>query len=211
VKRERPETIQTAVRLPRAMYKRLKEGRLGVSGEIRERLAQSLDADSYDFPTNTLAEAVKWMAKRIGKDTGITWYTNPKACEALTVAVQTYLAAILQMPSAEEPAAVNEFVDDPPTLGRAIVRDYMRTWGELDEGLTADRDRDRRLPHEATATGYNANDLLRLPTPMPTPLPTNPPYPPPVGSPAWALCGPSRAPPASPKSGFPHSEMRSSS
>jgi hypothetical protein len=121
MKRQRPETIQTAVRLPREMYNRLKQGRLGVSGEIRERLTHSFDAQSYDFPTRSLAEALKWMANRIQQDTGIAWHADSRACEALIVAVQTYLASI--PPSASS----KEFVDDPPTLGRAIARDYYRT------------------------------------------------------------------------------------
>jgi hypothetical protein len=135
VKRQRSETIQTAVRLPRAMYRQLKEGRLGVSGEIRERLAQSFDADLFDFHTATLGNAVKWMATRIQQDTGIAWHADPKACEAISVAVQTYLAAILQSPPAEKSAAGKEFLEDPPTLGRAIARDYIRAFGTMDAGI----------------------------------------------------------------------------
>jgi hypothetical protein len=134
-KHPRLETVQTAVRLPREMYDRLKQGQLGVSGEIRERLALSFDAQSYDFPTGTLAEAVKWMAKRVEEHTGFAWHANPKACEALNVAVHTYLAAIVERPSAEEPNLVNEFVDDPPTLGRVIARDYIRTNPDDDKTL----------------------------------------------------------------------------
>jgi hypothetical protein len=47
----------------------------------------------------------------------------------------TYLATMIQTPSGEGSVPGKEFVDDPPTLGRAIARDYFRAFGELDEGV----------------------------------------------------------------------------
>jgi hypothetical protein len=134
VKRERTETVQTAVRLPREMHERLKQSPDGVSEEIRRRLERSFELDAFDPRTRDLVEAVAWMADQIERDTMSSWHQRPKAHETLVEALQTYLAKLKPAPSGGTPGVSDmwdSFIDDPPTLGRAIARHYVRFKEEL--------------------------------------------------------------------------------
>jgi hypothetical protein len=131
VKFKRPETIQTALRLPVEMHEKLKQSELGVSEEIRGRLDYSFFLDGHDSDTRSLANAVLWMARQIQHDTGIAWHENAKASEALSVAFQTYLALTAQPPFKGPSIPDEKFVDDPATLGRAVARHCIANGKEL--------------------------------------------------------------------------------
>ena len=93
-----PETVQTAVRLPREMHERLKGSALGVSEEIRQRVARSFfEEDATDAPTRELAEDIVRMAADV-RANGIEWHRHPKAHEAFTAAIVTWLEIIKPPP-----------------------------------------------------------------------------------------------------------------
>src|SRR5262245_26698976 len=80
--------IQTAVRLPKALYDRLKESPLGVSGEIRRRLELS----DYDAETFRLLEAVSDAAVWTKIQTGHQWHAHPAAHRVLRQILLSHLA-----------------------------------------------------------------------------------------------------------------------
>ena len=106
------------------MHERLSKSEVGVSEEIRQRVERTFHEDNFDLQTRELAGAVMWMADQVQRDTNVPWHDNPRAHEALSEAIVTWLGMI-------RPAwrgAVSDLFgpDDPQTLGRAIARHYGR-------------------------------------------------------------------------------------
>jgi hypothetical protein len=146
VKRRSPASVQTALRLPAEMYEKLKQSKLGVSEAIRWRLFLSFELDRYDDSSRHLAGAVLWMARQVKLDSGTAWHQNAKARETLIAAFQAYLSMTETPPNIPD----DQFVDDPPTLGRAIARQYIST-GRLRERVEAVAEGNRAAMDEIKA------------------------------------------------------------
>ena len=132
---QKPDLVQTAVRLPREMLDRLRRSELGASEEIRCRLACSLEADRIDPTTRELATDIIALAELVRLDVVADWKSDPGAHAAFRSAV---LALIDEYKPKGAPvfssAAVRDLLgagiakgDDPDTLGRALARHYLRS------------------------------------------------------------------------------------
>ena len=141
MKRERTETVQTAVRLPRDMLERLKQSPDGVSQEIRRRLEQSFAQDAAkearDPKTTELADDVAWLADAITHQVKPAagplgaWHSNEATHAALAEALRTWMDIIKHPPigllgRVDPPNPGLLGPDDPPTLGRATARHLQR-------------------------------------------------------------------------------------
>jgi hypothetical protein len=93
--------------------------------EIRRRLALTFAADAIDPVTRELAADIMHIADDVTRLSEVPWHSNPKAQQALAVAIQTWLED--HPPPDHGPAAASLFgPDDPPTLGRSIAKLYER-------------------------------------------------------------------------------------
>ena len=144
MKRERTETVQTAVRLPRDMLERLKQSPDGVSEEIRRRLEQSFAQDAakeaQDPKTRALADDVTWLADAITYqvkpegDPLWAWHSNLATHAALAEAMRTWMDIIKPIPGllSPDPSALGLLgPGDPATLGRATAWHLQRTKAAL--------------------------------------------------------------------------------
>jgi hypothetical protein len=140
-KRGRPSSgIKTELvhlRLPVAILKRMRGSPLGLTGEIKNRLAQSVEEAERNADTRAFVAAVAWIADEIRRDigVGVSWRNNSKAREALIAAVQAWLEANANKRAG--PAVASDLFgpDDPATLGRTIARHYIRWTTEAEKGL----------------------------------------------------------------------------
>jgi hypothetical protein len=91
---ERPETVQTAVRLPVEMHEQLRQssGSGGVSEEIRRRLQRSFDDDAVDPVTREVATAIVHLAADVQRDYGASWYGYEETHNIFVAAVAVHLA-----------------------------------------------------------------------------------------------------------------------
>jgi hypothetical protein len=138
--------VHTAVVLPREMLDLLREsGRsrgMGVSEEIRERLAGSLFDDACDPITRTFAGEVYELARRVRRQFGAEWYAFVNAHEAMVHALADQLASY--KPTATSADAPGTTPDDPPAVvGRVIAREYRHQKQEIEANRAAYRNRPR--------------------------------------------------------------------
>jgi hypothetical protein len=139
VKRERTETVQTAVRLPRDMHERLKQSPDGVSDEIRRRLEQSFAHDAakeaQDPKTRELADDVTWLADAITRqvrpegDPRWVWHSTEATHAALAEALRTWMDIIKPLSGllSPDPSTLGLLgPGDPATLGRATAWHLQR-------------------------------------------------------------------------------------
>jgi hypothetical protein len=87
------ETVQTAVRIPRAMLDRLRESELGVSEEIRQRIERTLQEDTVDPITRELLIGIGNLAAAVQADLGTAWHSYQEVQEVFAAAVVQRLAA----------------------------------------------------------------------------------------------------------------------
>jgi hypothetical protein len=88
---------------------------------IRAELVYSLNLrDQFDWQTQRLGQEIMSLADRVKQQgsKGLAWHEHPKALEALTEAILTWLEG--RAPSEADPDLFGR--DDPKTLGRAIAR-----------------------------------------------------------------------------------------
>lgn len=130
---QKPDLVQTALRLPTEMLNRLRQSEHGVSEEIRGRLARSLAEDRIDPTTRELANDLIQLAELVRLDVGANWNSDAGAHAAFRSAV---IALIDEHKPEGAPVfgAVRDLFgagisksDDPDTLGRALVRHYRRS------------------------------------------------------------------------------------
>jgi hypothetical protein len=107
-----------------------KNGR-SLGDEVRARLWRTLQQDALGPMTRELMDDVGQLARGVGQASGVQWHKHPKAHEALTEAVVTWLAG-LKPPAIE--GADTWGTDDPKTVGRVVVRSHRRgrTLEEMD-------------------------------------------------------------------------------
>jgi hypothetical protein len=85
-------THQTAVRLPKALFERLKESELGVSGELRRRVEWTFDLEPMDNPTRELLMRIACMAHEVELETGTPWHKHAGSFAAFRQAILATLA-----------------------------------------------------------------------------------------------------------------------
>ena len=131
---QKPDLVQTAVRLPTEMLDRLRQSEQGASEEIRGRLLRSFAEDLIDPTTRELANDIIQLAELVRSDVGFNWNSDPGAHATFRSAV----IALIDVHKPEGPpvfsAAVRDLFgagiakgDDPDTLGRALARHYLRS------------------------------------------------------------------------------------
>jgi hypothetical protein len=113
-----------------------------IAEEIRLRLERTFQVDTYDAATRELAADVLWIADEINRQS-VSWHLYPKAREALTEAIRTWIEITapkrkIKMPQPGRmvpvPGVSDLFgPDDPATLGRSIARLYERVKPELEK------------------------------------------------------------------------------
>src|SRR5262249_7313032 len=129
--RKPSDTVQTAVRLPRAMHERLKSSSLGVSEEIRSRLERTV-AEDADPATGELVAGILSLAELIRADLGAHWHESTNAHQAFTAAVAQRLAGYspVEPPSSAggKPTGASALLFDPPEIvGRTHERHDQRS------------------------------------------------------------------------------------
>jgi hypothetical protein len=130
---------QLAVALPEEFRSRLEASAAGsgvsLAEEIRRRVRLSFEQDAVDRPTRDLLAAVRWIAEELDRQAApVSWQNHPKANEALTEALRTWLE-IIKPRRAPGGVAASDLMapDDPPTLGRSIARHYQRFKSEMEK------------------------------------------------------------------------------
>jgi hypothetical protein len=124
VKKPRSDTVQTAVRLPRDMLERLRQSERGVSEEIRERLARSLDEDGIDVETRKLMAAIETLSVLVRLQTKHDWHRHPAANRVFRHAITARLARL--KPEGE---AVFGPDDLPAPTARLVATDDVEAMG----------------------------------------------------------------------------------
>jgi hypothetical protein len=158
VEEKQPETVQTAIRLPREMHERLKKGDAGVSEEIRRRLARTFAEDQIDPRTRLLMLLIGRLAELLKLDTNCDWFDHAAANRAFRQAVMSLLASFGR-PSGEALFAPGELParrlvesDDPTTIGVALAAMVFH-----DRPLTDD---ERRKVREEDAEARRAREAI---------------------------------------------------
>jgi hypothetical protein len=141
--------VHTAVVLPREMLELLREsGRargMGVSEEIRDRLAKSLFDDALDQTTRYFTGEIFELAKKVRRYFGGEWYADANAHAALVAAVEDQLASHkpAATSAAATPGTTTPLADPPAVVGRVIAREYRHEKQEIEASRTAYRNRPR--------------------------------------------------------------------
>jgi hypothetical protein len=121
------DSVQTALRLPRIVFEKLKNNPwgFGVSSAIRDRLDRTFDEETFDQQSRQLADSVLWISDELSRQIGAPWHATRKGHQALAAAIEQLLA---EPPPVETGVAAEDVFgsDDPPTLGRAIARQFLR-------------------------------------------------------------------------------------
>jgi hypothetical protein len=120
---QKPDTVQTAVRLPREMLEKLRQSSDGVSEEIRTRLARTLEEDA-DPPTRALVVAIDKLAVLVRLQTGHDWYSHPAAHRVFKQMIVSRLVHL--KPSGEAVFGSDEL---PPMASRLVASDDPETMG----------------------------------------------------------------------------------
>jgi hypothetical protein len=157
MKQERVETIQTAVRIPRAMLGRLQQSDLGVSEEIRRRLARTFAEDAIDPITRELLTGIVNLAAGVQADLGTPWHSYRGVQEVFAAAVALRLAAYKPVHKSPMDAfmqlarnmglsdqAASQIQQAPDAVGAVIERSDRRanTYEHLQHFQTERTDRD---------------------------------------------------------------------
>ena len=87
-RKNRKRGIHTAVVLEPEVLERLRMSKEGVSFEIRERIRRTLEQDTFDGRTLSLANLMMRMAEDIRRHTGTPWHATKKGRQAIVAAFQ---------------------------------------------------------------------------------------------------------------------------
>jgi hypothetical protein len=128
-KRGRPkaliETQQVAVRLPKAMVKRLQPH---VSKEIRNRLANSFCDEARDPRMLKIAGQIEELAKDVRKSLGAEWHADQYAHQVFIETLRLLFAG-LPVPKGKQAKLKAE----PADAAKMIYNRYMITMRELEK------------------------------------------------------------------------------
>src|SRR5262245_38996635 len=116
------------------MHERLARSELGVSEELRRRLAQSFaEEDQNDVQTRQLAADIVALVREVQALARSTWHEHPDVHRALKEAVQVLLEARAPEKSpAVQSMAVRDlfgFSGDAATIGRTVAHLYLQRKG----------------------------------------------------------------------------------
>jgi hypothetical protein len=92
--KKRTRGIHTAVVLPPDVLDQLRRSELGVSEEIRRRVALTLEDDAYDAPTRELVRGIMRLAAEVERETGCAWHDHSGAHLAFRQAILSRLARL---------------------------------------------------------------------------------------------------------------------
>jgi hypothetical protein len=120
------KTVQTAVRLPAEMYERLKQADVGISEEIRNRVARTFAED--DAGACELAADLVAMIADIHALAGSRWHQHSDVHAAVVAAINAWFDGTpASVPPDPRSAAVQRDLlgfapgFDAPTIGRMIA------------------------------------------------------------------------------------------
>jgi hypothetical protein len=118
-------TVQTAVRLPKAAFERLKESELGISGDLRRRLDWTFDLEPVGKQTLALLTQIARMAYEVRLETGAPWWGHPGAHAAFSQAILSNLARLKPEGSTEFGERQYQSIpgDDPQEIGVWVEHD----------------------------------------------------------------------------------------
>lgn len=133
MKRERPDTVQTAVRLPREMHERLKQCEHGVSEGIRRRLNRELlFEDALDRPLREFVDELVLLSVALESEVGSSWHSDSAAHAAFKSIVIALLderkppgAPVFKEAPRDVLGVRISKSDDPDTIGRALARRFF--------------------------------------------------------------------------------------
>jgi len=103
--------------------------------DIRDRLERTFAEDLIDPKTRDLTDDIQGLAGELAAQSH-TWHAHPKAFEAFTEAVKTWLE--FQRPRRKGVGVsdmIDASIDDPQTLGRTIARTLWRVKQAAEDGL----------------------------------------------------------------------------
>ena len=130
-KRGRPPapfpTEQVTVRLDRAMLGEFRRGR-GVSAEIQERLARSIQFDQQDTHLRKLVGQIDELAKEVWRTLGVEWHEDQKAHRTF-IEVLRRLFADLPIPEFSWFRIRVRFID----AAELIYNRYVRSLHDFEE------------------------------------------------------------------------------
>jgi hypothetical protein len=121
--KKRKRGIHTAVVLEPEVLERLRKSKEGVSFEIRERIRRTLEQDTFDGRTLSLANLMMRVAEDIRRHTGTPWHATKKGRQAIVAAFEQLVDSLPVGTTVPEDTFGP---DDPSTLGRAIARTRMQ-------------------------------------------------------------------------------------
>ena len=131
-KRGRPPapfpTEQVTVRLDRAMLGEFRRGR-GVSAEIQERLARSIQFDQQDTHLRKLVGQIDELAKEVWRTLGVEWHEDQKAHRTF-IEVLRRLFADLPIPEFR----VSDTRFDSIDAAELIYNRYVRSLHDFERG-----------------------------------------------------------------------------
>jgi len=130
-KKMRARGVHTAVVLQPDVLESLRKSPRGVSNEIRHRINRTLYQEQFDLQTRELAADIMEIAAELHRQTGVSWYRNRSAHEALIEAVRTWLDSI-KPPIDGTAATVSDlFVGDAVTRGQSVAQSWQRIKAEM--------------------------------------------------------------------------------
>ena len=125
--------------MTKRLAKKLRGTPKGIGAEIRDRLADSVEAAERNPATRAFVNAAAWIADEIRRDIGASWKTNAKSRAVLIAAIQSWIeinADKIDIHASKIPGVSDLFgPDDPATLGRAVARHYTRWTAEAEKSL----------------------------------------------------------------------------
>jgi hypothetical protein len=122
-------TVQTAIRLSKAVFEALKASDAGVSGDMRRRLDYTFDLEPVDETTLALLTRIARMAEEVRLETGAAWHQHPGAHAAFRQAILSNLARLKPEGSTKFGERPNRSMaeDDPQEIGTWIEHDVWST------------------------------------------------------------------------------------
>src|SRR6516164_5465331 len=117
--------VQTAIRLPRDVYDRLKQSEHGLSEEVRRRLAQSFALDADPGTTELMAAIVRFAGLVRMQTNHLDWRRHPGAYAVMREEILARLARL--KPEGDPAFAPGELsekrlvaADDPEAMGQGL-------------------------------------------------------------------------------------------
>jgi hypothetical protein len=134
-KKKRPETVQTAVRLPCQMLDRLRQSDLGITEGIKRGLELVFAEESLDWRTRELIALISHLESDVKNEAGGAWHDLSGAHAIFRLAILKWLARFRPEGSPAWPEGSVEFgdrsqatidSDDPNAIAAALEYLHFR-------------------------------------------------------------------------------------